>query len=56
MECNEFAVFHRPIPGMMQREIWLVPGKHIRFYPGWFLHLVMNAARGLMLMALLVFC
>ncbi len=41
---------------MMQQEIWLAAGKGIRIYPGWFLGLVMNAARGLMLVVLLVFC
>lgn len=40
----------------MQQEIWLTAGERIRVYPGWFLHLVMNAARGLMLVVLLVFC
>lgn len=41
---------------MMQQQIWLAAGKRIRVYPGWFLGLVMNAARGLMLVVLLVFC
>lgn len=40
----------------MQQEIRLAAGKRIRVYPGWFLGLVMNAARGLMLVVLLVFC
>jgi hypothetical protein len=41
---------------MMQQEIWLAAGKRIRVYPGWFFGFVMNAARGLMLVVLLVFC
>lgn len=41
---------------MPHQEIYLVPGKPIKFYPEWFLSLVMNAARSLMVLLLLVFC